>query len=194
MGASWAVVGLGNPGTRYAYTRHNVGFWVADELASLLKCSFNQEKFGCQIARSEELLLVKPQKYMNLSGEALAPLVRFFKIEAENVVVIHDDVDLKTGALVVKKGGGSGGQHGVEDIVRHLNSADFYRIRIGVGRAPGSLPGQDLSSWVLSEPKGQERSTLEITTKDAAKCALTLIRDGLEAARQGFVRRSFPSV
>ena len=186
------IAGLGNPGPRYASTRHNVGFWAVDQLAAERGCAFTQEKSGCLITRSEDLLLVKPQKYMNLSGEALAPLVRFFRIEPENVVVIHDDVDLKTGALVIKKGGGSGGQHGVEDITRHLGTADFYRIRIGVGRAPGSVPGQDLSSWVLSEPKGEERTALEITAKNAAECAVRLVRDGLEAARQSFARRSFP--
>lgn len=146
---------------------------------------------GCLFGRGDELLLVKPQKYMNCSGEALAPLVRYFKIEPDRVVVIHDDVDLQTGSLRVKRGGGAGGQHGVEDIVNHLGTPEFYRVRIGVGRAPGSLPGEDVSSWVLGEPKGEERSTLEITAKSAAECALTITREGLEAASQKYSRKNF---
>jgi len=197
MSQQWALVGLGNPGTEYALTRHNVGFWALDSLLSKLRAPALKSKGGCEFAKAtspngEDLYLIRPIKFMNRSGEAAAPLISFFKIEPGQVVVFQDDVDLESGALKIKLGGGSGGQHGIEDLARHLPSKEFYRVRIGIGRPPGSRPGEDLSSWVLGKARGEELQRLKETADLAAESALLLVAEGLDKASQKFSRRAFP--
>lgn len=190
----WAFIGIGNPGPKYEKTRHNVGFWVIDALQASLKAGKFQNKSDCEylkirLSDEEDVLLVKPQLYMNLSGEAAVPLLRFFKIAPSQTVVFHDDADLESGALKIKKGGGSGGHHGIDDMALHFGTPEFYRIRIGIGRPEHGE--REVSNWVLTAPKGDERDRLLETVIDAGKCAELLVKEGLEKASQKFARKAF---
>lgn len=133
------VVGLGNPGSRYALTRHNVGFMVIDYLISQNSLS-EKERFGGLYSRlkikDEEIILFKPQTFMNLSGEPLVQIMNFFKINIEDILVIYDDLDLKTGVIRLRENGGSGGHNGVKSIIQHLSSDSFKRMRIGIDKNP----------------------------------------------------------
>jgi PTH1 family peptidyl-tRNA hydrolase len=191
----WAIVGLGNPGTKYANTRHNVGFWAVDSLKSAIAPTTNfSKKFDCEFLKTslstgEIIFLIKPQGFMNLSGETVQPLLNFFKLSPKDLIAIHDEVDLDTGALKAKLGGSNAGHHGLDSLETHLGTKDFYRVRIGVSRA---VPGQrDVSSWVLSAPKGQEEECLRTTAEDAGKLALDIITLGLAKATQKSSRGAF---
>lgn len=215
----FAVVGLGNPGARYAETRHSTGFEVVKCLAQRWAAVGSpggwKSKFGCDYARvqweSREGLLVLPQQYMNLSGEACVPLLRFFKVGVEEIVVVHDDLDLEPGVLRCKKGGSAGGHKGVGDIILHLGAEDFYRVRVGIGhpRGPGEQreteagdevnnerfwgdscgSGPDVTSWVLSRPGPKEKELLEKAVSDAAEAVEVLLEQGLRAAQNRFHQR-----
>jgi len=197
----WAVIGLGNPGPKYELTRHNVGFWSVDLLARevLSTGSASTTKFNCEYLRHREqlavggrdLFLIKPLKYMNRSGEAAQPLLNFFKLPPKRIVVLHDDVDLDSGALKAKFGGSSGGHHGIDDLERHLGTKDFFRVRIGIGRESLATTERDVSGWVLSAPRGEEMERLRQTALDGAKMALEIATSGLERASQKFSRRAF---
>ncbi|MEK7595780.1 MAG: aminoacyl-tRNA hydrolase [Patescibacteria group bacterium] len=132
------VVGLGNPGVKYEHTRHNVGFMLLNAYAAVKFADgvvwLEENKFSSHVIRFGEVLLVKPQTFMNRSGEALSKLSSFYKIEFNDILVVHDDVDLKFGEVKLKKGSGSAGHHGVEDTISRLGSNDFWRLRVGVGR------------------------------------------------------------
>lgn len=142
------VVGLGNPGKKYRYTRHNLGFRVLNELAARHPLQKEESKYdailGHTVINGEKVLLVKPLTYMNLSGKAVGPLLRFYKLKLENLIVVHDDMDIEPGQLRIKASGGSGGHKGMESIIMALGSKEFPRLRIGIGRAPG-----DAVDWVL---------------------------------------------
>ena len=191
----WAIVGLGNPGTKYANTRHNVGFWSADCLKHQFARAINySNKFDCEYLKfslpsGELVFVIKPQGFMNLSGQTALPLLNFFKILPRQVIVLHDDVDLETGALKAKLGGSNAGHHGLDSLEAHLGTKEFYRVRIGVSRA---VEGQrDVSSWVLSAPKGEEEEQLRATAQDGAKMALEIIALGLSKATQKSSRGAF---
>ncbi len=132
------VVGLGNPGARYEMTRHNVGFIILDLLADKLKTKFNKRAFKSEIAEArvneKEVLLVKPQTYMNLSGEALGPLVRWYKVLISDLIIVHDDLDLDIGRIRIRGRGGDGGHRGVRSLIRRLGTDEFLRVKIGIGR------------------------------------------------------------
>lgn len=191
----WAIIGLGNPGAKYCNTRHNVGFWAVDFCKSELEQSSNySNKFGCEyikysLVSGQTVLLIKPQGFMNLSGETAQPLLSFFKVPAKNIVVIHDDVDLDTGALKAKFGGSSAGHHGLDSLELHLGTKEFYRVRLGISRATAGQ--RDVSSWVLSAPKGEEEERLRLTAQDGAKMALEIITLGLSKATQNYSRGAF---
>ena len=133
-------VGLGNPTPEYAATKHNVGFMLADKIAAKISATDWREKFNALVAESfldgEKILIVKPQTFMNLSGEAVAPIVNFYKIDAANLIVAHDDMDLPLGMIRLRPKGSSGGHRGVESIIQLLGTQSFPRVRIGVGRPP----------------------------------------------------------
>lgn len=201
----WALVGLGNPGSKYARTRHNVGFWAVDAFKREfgISGSFTQ-KFNCEFLKVKlgtsklenssgagSLVLIKPQGYMNRSGETVFPLLQFFKISPKRVIAFHDEVDLETGALKVKSGGSSAGHHGIDDLERHLGTKEFFRVRIGIGRGSSPEGVRDVSGWVLSAAKGEEAEILENTTLEAAKLANDLILNGLSSASQKFSRKAF---
>ena len=201
----YAVLGLGNPGHEYEATRHNVGFWAADALASELSKSEGStsaafpawaEKSGCLVfksspvewADSDALLLIKPQRYMNLSGRAAVPHLNFLKIPPSRVLVIHDDLDIAPGKLKIKQGGSSGGHNGLKDLSANLGSDDYFRLRIGIGRPEQPERGSDISSWVLTRPRPEERELIENAVVSATKAVKVLIRDGLRTAQQQFNR------
>jgi PTH1 family peptidyl-tRNA hydrolase len=184
------VVGLGNPGPEYARTRHNVGFLVADRLAAELGTGFTLRKFGAEIAEgragSERVWIMKPQTYMNASGEAAGPAARFWKVEPADVIVVHDDLELAPWRVQVKLGGGHGGHNGLKSMTSHLGTADYVRVRIGVGRPP---PVMDPTDYVLGRfTKGEERE-LEECIAEATVAARTVAADGAVKAMNEFNRR-----
>ncbi len=173
------IVGLGNPGRKYERTRHNAGFLAIDRIAAGLAVSVSQEKHHALIARSrigdEAVLLVKPQTYMNDSGRAVGAIVSDAYASASDLIVLHDELDLPLGAVRVKVGGGHGGHNGLRSIIELLGSAEFIRIRIGIGR-PG--PGLDAADYVLSPFLSEERETALLAVDTAAEAARTIIAEG----------------
>lgn len=152
------IVGLGNPGDQYTQTRHNAGFWFVDELARDFGATMKAEtKFTAEIGKcmigDRTVWLMKPQTFMNLSGKSVGPFARFYKIEPENILVLHDELDFPAGVARVKFGGGAGGHNGITDIAQKLGSKNFYRLRIGVDR-PGD-PAK-VESWVLKRPSKED--------------------------------------
>ncbi len=176
------VVGLGNPGAQYEKTRHNVGFCVMDLLGTELggdwklskdfKAVFSKTKF-----KDEDIVLVKPITYMNLSGEAVGAVVRWFKVDLKNLIVVHDDVSLPLGKLRVQKGGGAGGQHGIESIIQLLGQNNFDRIKVGVGPDPG---GELRAHFVLSAVKPEDAKLWDDSLDLAKKAVRTWLKEGAD--------------
>lgn len=189
MVETWLVVGLGNPGPRYASTRHNVGQLVIDELADRRGEAFHSHKAHAQVAQTwlrpgaDKMLLAKPLSFMNVSGGPVAALAQFYRIPAEHVIVVHDELDIPFDSIKLKSGGGHGGHNGVRDVAKALNVADFARVRVGVGRPPGR---QDPVDWVLDPFSATERATLPSLVADAADAVEQIIQVGLTAAQQRF--------
>jgi peptidyl-tRNA hydrolase, PTH1 family len=152
------VAGLGNPGREYARTRHNAGFWFADALAGKLAAAFAPEsKFSADVAKAGGVRIVKPATFMNLSGRAVAAVARFFAIAAGEILVVHDELDLKCGDAKMKFGGGHAGHNGLRDIQAHLGTADFWRLRIGIGHPRDSeLTQQEVADYVLCPPRAED--------------------------------------
>ena len=180
------VAGLGNPGREHARDRHNVGWMVIDELARRHGGSF-KGKFRGRIADvrldGSKLALLKPETYMNESGRSLGAAARFFKVDPEQVLVVHDDVDLETGRLQARAGGGLAGHNGLRSLAQHLGSQDFLRLRIGVGR-PGRGDPRSVADWVLS-PFAPEDDAEALVSR-SAEAVEAIATDGLEAAQQRF--------
>ena len=157
-GAEWLLVGLGNPGTQYENTRHNVGFLVADELAERQNAPIQRLKFkaltNLLTISGEKVLVMKPVTYMNLSGEAVRQAVDFYKIPPERVLVVSDDTALAVGRLRIRKGGSAGGHNGLKNIIQHLGTDQFPRVRVGVGEKPH--PDYDMADWVLGKFQGED--------------------------------------
>ena len=173
------VVGLGNPDKKYAFTRHNSGFLCVDMLAEKYGLTVNKLKFKSLLGDAEigghRCLVMKPQTYMNLSGEAVRDAAQFYKIPPERIVVLFDDISLDVGKIRIRRKGTDGGHNGIKNIIYHLNSDAFPRIKIGVGKKPH--PDYDLADWVLSEFKKDEESPLK-TALEHACAALELMLDG----------------
>jgi peptidyl-tRNA hydrolase, PTH1 family len=190
----WLVVGLGNPGTHYEDNRHNVGFMVVD----LLSTQENTLRFGpsqrfeAQLAKGalvgRPAVLVKPQTYMNLSGRSVGPLAHFYRIPSERIAVVHDDVDLDLGRLKVKQGGGDAGHNGLRSLTECLGSADFIRVRFGIGRPEHG----EVADFVLSGFRREEMSTVEEGVRRAARAVRTLITRGVKEAANRFNRDPRP--
>jgi PTH1 family peptidyl-tRNA hydrolase len=182
------IVGLGNPGSRYAATRHNVGFAVAEKLARRWRLPLDPPRCGSRLARgsidSEQVLLVEPQMYMNMSGAALSHLPP--PVSAAELIVVHDDIDLDCGRLRIKCGGGSGGHRGVESIAECYGPA-FVRVRVGVGR-PST--GEDAAEYVLSPFMDVERESIDAAVRRAADAVECILRYGIEVAMNRFNTRS----
>lgn len=183
------VAGLGNPGPEYAATRHNVGFMVADELARRVGGSW-RGKFSGELAEvrleGRRLALLKPQTYMNESGRSVGAAVRFFKVDPEALVVVHDEVDLDPGRLQARLGGGLAGHNGLRSIAQHVGTEEFARLRVGVGRPERGDP-RPVADFVLS-PFPPELAVDALVAR-AADAVETIAREGVEAAQQGFNER-----
>jgi PTH1 family peptidyl-tRNA hydrolase len=178
------IVGLGNPGREYESTRHNVGFWWVEELAREHKLSFNSEaKFHGLTARGSlhghEMWLLKPQTFMNVSGRAVGSLAQFYKITPAEILVVHDELDLSPGVARLKMGGGHGGHNGLKDIIAHLGTKDFWRLRIGIGH-PGER--NEVSNYVLNDPRREERELIDEAMQKAQHVAHLVIEGKTEAA------------
>lgn len=179
------IVGLGNPGPQYEKTRHNVGFMVADSLAGRVGSAFSShKKSNSDIVQARldrrSVVIAKPRTFMNLSGQPVAALSRFFSIDAANIVVVHDELDIDFGALRLKLGGGEGGHNGLRSISQHLSTKEYLRVRVGVGRPPGRM---DPASFVLKPFSAAERKDLGVVVEEAADAAELLLSAGLEAAQ-----------
>ncbi len=183
----WLVVGLGNPGQEYAGNRHNVGFDVVTELAARAKAPPLREKFGAEIGevtiRGERVLLCKPMEFMNVSGQAVARVAKFWKVAPASIVVVHDDLDLPFGRLKLGAGGGHGGQNGVRSVIADLGSADFVRVRFGIGRP---APGGDAANHVLADFSRAEQKELPDLRANAADAVEEILANGLPAAMNRF--------
>ncbi len=182
VSARFLVVGLGNPGPRYAETRHNLGFWVMDRIARAEGLAWKQQGRAFT-ARWGSGWLMKPTTFMNASGEAVAPFVRYYKIAPERLLVVHDDLDLPLGRLRLRRGGSAGGQKGVRSIIEQLGTDAFDRLRLGIGRPPA---GWDAAAWVLSKFTPEERPLAERVAEAAAEAVRVWRDEGLEAAQQRF--------
>ena len=189
----WVVVGLGNPGRRYRATRHNVGFRVVDRLAARWDVAVEREAHRALVGEArragERVLLVKPQTWMNESGEALASLARFYRVDPARVIAVHDDVDLEPGRVRIRRGGRAGGNRGVESLMAALGDPGFLRVKIGVGRPPaGPVP----PSWVLSVPPAEELAALAAAEERAADAVELLVTDGPDRARNRINQKEVP--
>ena len=184
----WLIVCLGNPGDKYEGTRHNVGFMVADELGNRGNFPIQRLKYraltqtatigGCQA------LVMKPVTFMNLSGESVGEAARFYKIPADHVLVVSDDVSLPVGKLRIRTGGSAGGHNGLKNIIQHLGTDQFPRVKVGVGEKPH--PDYDMADWVLSKFVGEDLKTITAAIEKAAKAVECLIAEGPDKAMNKF--------
>ena len=184
---SYLIVGLGNPGTEYRLTRHNFGFMVLDSLAEKWSVQLKRIKFKAVIAedrfKNNKVILAKPLTYMNESGRAVAPLLRFFKVPVENMLVIHDDLDLPLGTLRIRPSGSTAGQRGMESITRLIGSQDFPRMRLGINRPPGQMDPKD---YVLQKFLPAEEELKKIVVNQAIDAIECFITDGLATVMNRF--------
>lgn len=183
-GISWLVVFLGNPGTKYEMTRHNAGFMAGDAMAKAQGAAINRSRFKaltgtCDIG-GEAVMLMKPQTFMNLSGEAVAQAVSFYKLAPDHVIVVSDEVALPIGKLRIRTKGSAGGHNGLKNIIALLGTDQFPRIRIGVGAAPH--PDYDMADWVLSSFKGKDAEDILAAAARAAEAVECYITKGADRA------------
>ena len=180
-------VGLGNPTAEYAATKHNVGFMLADRLADKLETSTWRERFNALIAETfldgEKILLVKPQTFMNLSGEAVAPLMNFYKLDAANLTVAHDDMDLPLGMIRLRPKGSGGGHRGVASIIQNLGVQNFPRVRIGVGRPPANWT---VNHHVLSPFTAEDAEKISAALDELVPAVICIFREGIDNAMNKF--------
>jgi PTH1 family peptidyl-tRNA hydrolase len=184
----WLVVGLGNPGRKYLETRHNAGWHLLDTIVRDHESfRFDEKRKKSLLARSKlggvNVALVKPQTYMNLSGEAVAPIARFYKVPPERILVAFDDVDLPTAALRLRPKGGAGGHGGMRSVIQHLGTEAFPRIRLGIGRPPGKMP---VKAYVLRRFNQAEWEAMLLTYEQAAQAVEVIVSEGLETAMNRF--------
>jgi len=181
------VVGLGNPGPRYAGNRHNVGFLVLDLLAERMGARFSALRSIADVAEgrlnNQPAVLAKPRSFMNESGGAVAAVSRFYKIDVADIIVVHDELDLPFATLRLKRGGGEGGHNGLKSVSGSLSSKEYVRVRVGIGRPPGR---QDPADYVLRDFGASERKELPLLIDRAADAVLSIMQNGLEAAQNEF--------
>ena len=178
------IAGLGNPTKEYEKTRHNMGFDCVDMLADSLKVKFKKSKFGAEVAKAEiageQVLLVKPLTYMNLSGNAIAPLAKYYKVDTKkNLTVIYDDTDMDVGRIRIRKKGSAGGHNGMKSIISCLGHDEFLRIRVGIGKRPEYM---DMINFVLGRFPAEERKLVDEALKKAAEAAEDIVKNGADHA------------
>ena len=183
-GVDWLLVCLGNPGDQYENTRHNVGFQVADAVAERQNVPIQRLKFRALTntitVGEKKVLLMKPVTYMNLSGEAVHEAASFYKVPPERILVVSDEVALAPGKIRVRRSGSAGGHNGLKNIIAHLGTDQFPRIRVGVGQKPH--PDYDMADWVLGKFQGEDKKAVEEAVKRAADAAECLIQEGVDKA------------
>jgi peptidyl-tRNA hydrolase, PTH1 family len=185
MDQPWLVVGLGNPGDRYARNRHNVGYQVADRLAAEIGGTFSAHRSRAQVLEGRlppvagrpgpRLILAKPAVFMNESGGPVAGLVNFYRVPIDQLIVVHDDLDLPFGVLRLKQGGGEGGHNGLRSISRSTDSKNYLRLRLGIGRPPGRM---DPADYVLKDVPAADREELQLMLGDAADAVSSIVVSG----------------
>ena len=184
------LVGLGNPGPKYQRTRHNVGFRVAEDAARKLGVALGETRWNAVVGQGRAgggpVAVMLPQTYMNASGESVGHAVRFWKVEAESLVVVHDDMDLEFGRIQVKVGGGDGGHNGLKSLRQHLGTPEYVRVRFGVGRPPEMWDGAD---WVLAKFSSDEEEQLKSLVPQAAEAAVAALLEGPLLAMNRFNKR-----
>lgn len=189
MSDAWLIVGLGNPGPQYETTRHNVGQLALDVLADRIGARFASHRTNSRVAEGflapggPKLILAKSNGYMNTSGGPVSALAKYFGIPTERLIVLHDELDLPFDTVKLKRGGGHGGHNGLRDIAKALDTPEFLRVRIGIGRPPGR---QDPADYVLRPFGSGERDAVGVLLEDAADAAESLVTEGLTAAQQRF--------
>ncbi len=186
------IVGLGNPGKDYTGTRHNIGFEVIDKLAETENISVIEKKHKAIIGKGyiggQKVVLVKPQTYMNLSGESVREVVDYYKVdETEELIVISDDISLEPGQLRIRKKGSAGGHNGLKNIIAHLGHDEFQRVKMGVGEKP---KGYDLADYVLGHFSGDEKKIMEQATKEAADAIRMMMTEGADAAMNQYNKKN----
>ncbi len=183
-GVEWIAAFLGNPGLKYNGTRHNAGFMAADAMEKKLGVRINKMRFRALTQTvelgSHKVLLMKPQTYMNLSGDAIAQAAKFYKVPPERVIVVSDETALPIGRLRIRRGGSAGGHNGLKSIIARLGTDQFPRIRLGVGAPPH--PDYDMADWVLAAFKGQDAADMETAAKRAADAVESYITEGADRA------------
>lgn len=183
----YLIAGLGNPERRYEGTRHNVGFEVIDRLAEKLSTSVEEKKFkGCYgkgVIGGEKVILLKPQTYMNLSGESVRAAADFYKIQPDHIIVVYDDISLDAGQLRIRTKGSAGGHNGVKNIIAHLGTQEFPRVKVGVGAKP---PRMDLADYVLSPFGKEDQEKMAAAFDEAAQAVESLIEEGPDRAMNRF--------
>ena len=187
----YLIAGLGNPTREYEKTRHNVGFEAIDILADKAGTTVTEKKhkalYGKGYIGGQKVILAKPQTYMNLSGESIREIADFYKIEPENIIILCDDINLSEGQLRIRLKGCAGGHNGLKNIISHLGTQEFPRIRIGVGEKPR---GMDLADYVLGRFPKEQQAVMEEAYRDAAEAACMMIEDGADAAMNHYNRKN----
>lgn len=185
------IIGLGNPGKEYENTRHNVGFKAIDEIAWKFNIDVNEKKFlalcGSGIIAGQKVWLIKPQTYMNLSGESVRKAIDFFKLSYEDIIIIYDDISLLPGQLRIRKKGSAGGHNGIKSIISHVGSDEFLRIKIGVGDKP---KGRDLADYVLGKISGNEIDIMQEAYRDTAEAVELILKDDIDVAMNKFNKKN----
>ncbi len=183
----YVIVGLGNPGEKYKNTRHNAGFIAIDNIIKEENIPSKKIKFSSEVCETtlekKRILLVKPQTYMNLSGEAIVQIVNFYKISIENFIIIVDDIALPVGKLRIKRKGSAGGHNGLKDIINKIGSDQFTRIKIGVGAKPDKW---NLANWVTSEFSSTERQQIDIASQKLYKAVSLIVENKIDEAMNNF--------
>ncbi len=186
------IVGLGNPGPEFAGTRHNVGWMCLERLASRVGVSFDRNRFRAQLAfwvdDGRKVALARPLTFMNRSGEAVGPLVKFYKVGLDRLMVVYDDLDLPPGRIRIRPKGGAGGHHGLESIIEKLGTSDFPRLRVGIGRpaGPRAYDPEVVARYVLSPFSAAERPLIDAALDRAVDALIVWVREGIEAAMNRF--------
>ena len=183
----YLIVGLGNPEAEYARTRHNMGVDVVNELADKYKIAISREKFeglyGTGEIENEKVILLKPQTYMNLSGDSVIQFANFYKLNPEEIIVIYDDIDTNPGKIRIRKKGGPGTHNGMKSVVQNLNTEDFIRVRVGIGSPENK---EDMINYVIGPIPKREKEILEGSIEKAAESVIEILKSGIDVAMNRF--------